>query len=373
MQKLKNIFQLGVKELRGLARDPLLIGLILYVFSVGVYVAATAAPDSIMNAAIAIVDEDDSQLSNRIADAFLPPRFMPPARISRPEIDPGMDEGKYTFVLVIPYRFQKDVLAGKSPELQLNVDATRMSQAFTGSGYVQQIALEEIAKFVNRDDETSTTELARVVMRNRFNPNLTQSWFGSIVELINNITMLAIILTGAALIREREHGTLEHLLVMPVTSFEIMASKVWSMALVVLVAAGLSLLIVIEGFLGVPVEGSIPLFLFGMALHLFAATSMGIFLASVAQNMPQLGMLLILVLMPMQMLSGGVTPRESMPEGVQFFMQAAPTTHFVEFSQAILFRGAGFDVVWKSFLMLSIIGSILFVVSWIRFRKTVTS
>ncbi len=372
MQKIKNIIELGVKELRGLLRDPLLLGVVLYTFTMGVYVAATAAPDSITNAAIAIVDEDDSQLSKRIADAFFPPRFLKPVHISRPEIDPGMDRGDYTFVLVIPNSFQKDVLGGNQPELQLNVDATRMSQAFTGSGYIQQMAMDEITAYLSRG-ETGSLQPVQIVTRNRFNPNLTQAWFGSVMELINNITMLAIILTGAALIREREHGTLEHLLVMPVTSFEIMVSKVWSMAVVVMAAAGLSLILVIRGMLHVPIEGSIMLFMLGMGLHLFAVTSMGIFLGSVAQNMPQLGMLLILVLLPMQMLSGGMTPQESMPEGVRLFMQLAPTTHFVEFSQAILYRGAGLSVVWKSFLSLSVIGLVLFLLSWRRFRRTVAS
>lgn len=371
-QKIKNIIQLGFKELQGLGRDPLLLGLILYTFTVGIYVAATAVPDSISNAAIAIVDEDDSPLSRRIADAFFPPMFLTPAHISRPEIDAGMDRGDYTFVVVIPYNFQRDVLAGEQPELQVNVDATRMSQAFTGNAYIQQIAMREIAAFLNREG-TPAGRPAEIVTRNRFNPNLTQKWFSSVMELVNNVTMLAIILTGAALIREREHGTLEHLLVMPVTPFEIMASKVWSMALVVLVTAGLSLLFVIQWMLQVPVAGSVTLFMAGLALHLFAVTSMGIFLASVAQSMPQFGMLLILVLMPMQMLSGGVTPQESMPLGVRLLMQLAPTTQFVEFSQAILYRGAGLDVVWKPFLSLALIGSILFVISWIRFRKTVAS
>ncbi len=372
MQKLRNIIQLGIKELRGLGRDPLLLGLILYTFTFGVYVAATASPDSISNAALAIVDEDDSPLSRRLSDAFFPPYFLKPVKITRPEIDPNLDQGNYTFVLVIPYDFQRDVLAGNQPELQLNVDATRMSQAFTGSGYIQNIVTQEISKFLNRESPDSVSRV-EIVTRNRFNPNLTQSWFGSVMQLINNITMLAIILTGAALIRERERGTLEHLLVMPVTSFEIMFSKVWSMALVVMLAAGLSLLIVIQGALEVPVEGSIPLFMAGMALHLFAVTSMGIFLACTAQNMPQLGMLLILVLIPMQMLSGALTPQESMPAGIRAVMQLAPTTHFVEFSQAILYRGAGLDVVWKPFLCLAIIGGVLFILSWMRFRKTVAS
>ena len=369
-QSLRNIFQLGVKELFGLWRDPMMLLLIAYSFSMGIYVGAKAQPDSLTNAAIAIVDEDHSLLSERITDAFLPPMFLKPVEITRPEIDPGMDKGKYTFVVVFPVNFERDVLAGRDPNVQINVDATRMSQAFTGGGYIQQIIAQETAKFLAKS-KADTSSLANAVIRNRFNPNLTQSWFAAAVQLINNISMLAIILTGAALIRERECGTLEHLLVLPLNSFEIMASKIWSMALVVLVSACLSQLIVIEWIMGVPVDGSRLLFICGMALYLFAVTSLGIFLACVASNMPQLGILLILVLMPMEMLSGGSTPLESMPVVIQKVMMFSPTTQFVSFCQALLYRGAGLDVVWKEMLALTGIGGVLFAYSWIRFKRSV--
>ena len=369
-QTLKNIFFLGVKELRGLFRDYMLLILIVYSFSLGIYITGNAANDTITNAAIAVVDEDRSQLSERIIDAFFPPMFRHAKEIKLEEIDPAMDAGKYTFVMVIPSDFEKDVLAGRTPTIQLNIDATRMSQAFSGGGYIQQIINKEVKSYLK--SETSAADLpVETVIRNRYNANLTQSWFKAVMQLVSNITMLAIILTGAALIRERENGTLEHLLVMPVTAFEIMFSTVWSMMLVVLAASLVSLIVVIMQMMHVPVNGSIWLFGCGVALHLFAVTSLGIFLACVAQNMPQLGMLLILVLLPMQMLSGGSTPMESMPEWVQQVMQAAPTTHFVEFCQAILFRGAGIEVVWKPFLKLFIIGSLLFMFSLARFRKSV--
>lgn len=341
---LANVYRLGVKELWSLWRDPMMLVLIVYVFSLGVYTSATAMPETLHNAPIAIVDEDASPLSQRIASAFYPPQFTAPDMISLPEVDPGMDAGRYTFVLVIPPGFQRDVLAGRTPDLQLNVDATRMSQAFTGSGAVQQIAMGEVAEFVQRT-RGSAVPPVDLALRTRFNPALEQSWFGGMMQIINQITMLSIILTGAALIREREHGTIEHLLVMPVTPTEIMLSKVWSMGLVVLVAACLSLNVVVRGLIGVPVEGSLALFFAGAALCLFATTSMGIFIATLARNMPQFGMLLILVMLPLQMLSGGSTPRESMPEAVQTIMLAAPTTHFVELGQAILYRGAGIEVV----------------------------
>lgn len=371
MRHLANIYRLGVKELWSLARDPMMLVLIVVSFTLMIYTAATAVPETLHNAPIAVVDEDQSPLSARIVSAFYPPHFTPPQHVTPAQADAGMDAGLYTFSINIPPNFQRDVLAGRPAQIQLNVDATRMSQAFTGSSYIQQIITDEINEFVRR--YRAPTELpVELAVRMRFNPNLTQSWFGALMEIINNVTMLSIILTGAALIREREHGTIEHLLVMPVTPTEIMVAKVWSMGLVVLVSAGLSLTFVVRGLLHVPIEGSVALFLAGVALHLFATTSMGIFMATLARSMPQFGMLLVLVLLPLQMLSGGTTPRESMPAFVQNIMLAAPTTHFVELGQAILYRGAGISVVWQPFLALALIGAVLFALSLARFRKTLS-
>ena len=367
---LANIYRLGVKELWSLWRDPMMLVLIVYVFTGAVYMAATAMPETLHKTPIAIVDEDDSPLSRHIVSAFYPPQFIVPEMIPMSGMDPGMDEGRHTFALYIPQGFQRDVLAGRSPELQLNVDATRMSQAFAGSGAVQQIVLGEVNEFVQRQRGGSAPPVD-LALRARFNPALDKSWFGGLMQIINYITMLSIVLTGAALIREREHGTVEHLLVMPVTPAEIMLAKVWAMALVVLVATWVSLTVVIRWAIGVPIEGSIPLFLLGTVLHLFATTSMGIYMATLARSMPQFGLLMVLTMMPLEMLSGGATPRESMPLWVQYVMSLAPTTHFTELSQAILYRGAGLSVVWSSLVWLLAIGAVLFALALARFRKTI--
>ncbi len=368
---LANIYRLGIKELWSLWRDPAMLVLIIFVFTVSVYTSATAAPETLQNAPIAVVDEDASPLSQRLVSAFYPPYFIGPHMIELPQVDPGMDAGLFTFVLVIPPNFQRDVLANASPSLQLNVDATRMSQAFLGAGAVQQIVTGEVNEFVRRvrGDAILPVDLAT---RMRFNPSLDKSWFGALMQIINEIAMISIILTGAALIREREHGTVEHLLVMPVTPTEIMVSKIWAMGLVVLAASCLSLNVVVRGLLAVPIEGSLWLFFAGAALCLFATTSMGIFLATIARNMPQFAMLMMLTISPMQTLSGGATPRENMPEFVQTVMLAAPTTHFVEIGQAILYRGAGFEVVWQPFLWLAGIGTVMFLGSLARFRRTIS-
>lgn len=367
--RVANILQLGIKELRGLLRDPMLLVLIVYSFTLSIYTAATAMPETLNKAPIAIVDEDNSPLSARIIGAFQAPYFARPEIITAAEMDQRMDAGQDTFALDVPPNFQRDLLAGRSPTIQLNVDATRMSQAFGGSGYIQNIVTSEVNEFVQRY-RGSVAPPVDLVLRARFNPELNKGWFGAVMNVISGITMLSIVLTGAALIREREHGTIEHLLVMPITPFEIMTSKVWSMGLVVFAASTFSLIVVVQGLLAVPIEGSLPLFLLSAALQLFATTSLGIFLATIAGSMPQFGLLLMMVLLPLQVLSGGMTPRESMPEIVQFIMLAAPNTHFVMAAQAILYRGAGVDVVWPQFIALFVIGAIFFRFSLSRFRKS---
>lgn len=369
-RRLANVLHLGVKELRSLRRDPLMLFFIVFAFSVAIYSAASVSME-LHKAPVAIVDEDRSQLSTAIVAALLPPHFRVTEVSGMAEADARMDRGQFTFALDFPPYFQRDVRAGKLPALQLNVDATQTSQAFIGTAYIQSIVAAETARFLGErgDGAGPGVDLA---LRMRFNPNLTSKWFSAVMELINNITMLGIILTGAAVIREREHGTVEHLLSMPLSPAEIMAAKIWANGLVVLATAAVSLKFVVQGLLDVPAAGSLPLFFSGALLHLFVVTSMGIFLGTIARSMPQLGLLVILIVLPLEVLSGGMTPRESMPDAVRYVMLLAPTTHFVSFAQAILYRGAGFDVVWPQFLALAAIGAALFAGALARFRRTIT-
>jgi len=362
-----NVYRLGIKELRSLWRDKVLLFVIAWVFTGGIYVVAKATSMELHNAPIAMVDNDRSMLSERVAQAFYGPHFRPVQLISPREMDAGLDSGRFIFVLVIPPDFERDVIAGRQPDIQVNIDATSMTQAFIGAGYIQNIVLGEVNEFV-QGVRASATPAIRLNTRVKFNPNLTSSWFGSVMEIMNNITLLSIVLTGAALVREREHGTLEHLLVMPLTATQILLGKIWSMCLVVLAAVAFSLYVVVRGALHVPLAGSIPLFLFGAMLQFFAAASIGVFLGTIARNMPQLGLLMILIILPLQMLSGSISPRESMPPLVQNIMLAAPTTHFVSLAQAILYRGADLGVVWPKFVAIAVIGLAFFLIALALFR-----
>ncbi|MCK9381604.1 MAG: ABC transporter permease [Sulfuritalea sp.] len=368
---LANIYRLGVKELRSLWADKALLVLIVWAFTGAIYSAAKGVSQELRNAPVAVVDEDRSPLSQRLIGALTPPHFKPPRLIEFKDMDRVMDHGQVTFAIVIPANFQRDLAAGHRPAIQLNIDATQMAQSFIGAGYIQSIFAGELNEYLTGRREGSEPPI-QLATRVRFNPNLISYWFGGVMEVINLVNMITIILVGAAFIREREHGTLEHLLVMPLTPVQIMVAKIWANGLAVLLCTTFALLVVVQGVLGVTITGSIPLFLCGSAVYLFSAGSIGIFLGTIARSMPQFGLLFILTIIPLQMLSGGVTPRESMPQIIQDIMLAAPTTYFVRLAQAILYRGAGFEVVWRDFVGIAVIGAVFFALALARFRRSLT-
>jgi ABC-2 type transport system permease protein len=365
---LLNVLHLGLKEFASLGSDTVVAVFIVYSFSFSIYSEATGIKTEVSDAPIAIVDSDHSALSARIHDALLQPYFRRPAMIDRATVDQAMDEGRYAFVLDIPPHFEADLLAGRNPVLQLDIDATAMTEAAVGGGYVESIVQQETVGYLQSRGIALQIPVTGVT-RAFFNPNLEGVWYNAINSLLQNVTMLSIILVGAAVIRERERGTIEHLLVMPVRPSEIAAAKIWANAVVVLVASALALQVVIGQVLQVPIAGSIPLFLGGTAIYLFAIASLGILLATIANTMPQFALLAMPVFLTLNMLSGGPSPLESMPGPVQAAVQFSPAMHFVKFSQSVLCRGAGIDVVWPHMAILGALGAVFLTLALARFRK----
>ncbi|MGA9767272.1 MAG: ABC transporter permease [Rhodomicrobium sp.] len=369
---LKNVYYLSIKELRSIRADYILLVLVAYTFTIAVYTIATGASTNPKNLTVGVVDEDHSNLSRQFLDVLnRPPLFKRSVLINANEIDPIMNAGKMIFVLEIPPRFQEDLLAGRKVSLQLNVDATAMAPAGNGALYIQNVLMQEILNYL-ASQEIALPALANVVVRAKFNPQFSSSWFNGVMQVVNNITMLTVILTGAALIREREHGTVEHLLVMPVVPPEIMWSKIIANGLVILIATALSLLFVIEQWLGIPIAGSKILFLFGAMLYTICAATLGILLGTITSTMGQFALLAAPILLVIQMLSGGMTPMEGEPVWMQYLMRIIfPTPHFVDFSQAVLFRGADFSIVWPQLAAVAAIGSVYFAFSLKRFRQVI--
>ena len=370
MRSLLNIWWLGLKELRSLCSDLVMVLFVAYAFTMAIYVQATGTSNEVNNASIAFVDEDDSALSMEMMNAFYPPRFQRPALIAAEDVEDAMDKGRFMFVVDIPPDFENDLRAQRQPEIQLNIDATAMQQAGIGSNYIKNILNDRISSFMRRQDKVDNQPV-RLVVRKMFNPNGTSAWFTSVVAIINQITLLTVVLTGAAVIREREHGTLEHLLVMPLNSFEIALAKVWANGLVILIATATSLYLVVHKALAVPFAGSVPLWFAGVILYLFFATALGIFLGTIARSMAQFALLIILVIVVLQLLSGGSTPVESQPTWLQYLTFLLPSRHFVSFSQIIIYRGGGWNAVWQQFLIVAAVGVGFFYYSLTLFRKSI--
>lgn len=372
LSSLWRIAKLSGKEFRSLLADPVLVAIIVYVFTVAVVQVATGLKFEVESAQVAVVDEDHSDLSRRIVASLLPPLFKTADVIAPSQIDPGMDSGRYVFVVEIPPKFEAEALAGKTPSIQINVDATAMALAGNGAVYIQQIINRETAAFLTRSDQTGVAPVDLVV-RSKFNPNLNSMWFTAVMEVINNVAILSIILTGSALIREREHGTIEHLLVMPVTPVEIMLAKIVANGAVIVGASLASLLVVVHWGLGIPIAGSVTLFVAGSILFMISVTALGLLLATFARTMPQFGLLSLPVIIILYLLSGSTTPLETMPDWLQFVMKFTPNTHFVAFAQAVLYRGAGIDQVWPQMLVMAVLGVATLALCRKRFTATISA
>jgi ABC-2 type transport system permease protein len=370
---LANIYRLMIKELRSFRSDPIMLLLVAYSFTIAIYAAATGASTEATNLSIGIVDEDHSDLSRGIADGLTPPTFKQVIQLAPTEIDSAMNAQRVLFVIEIPTKFESDILSGRQPTVEIDVDATAAAQAFNGMTYIQNVVTSYVTDFITRR-EGVTAAPTKVVTKVKFNPNLKSSWFTSVMQIISNLTMITVMLTGAALIREREQGTVEHLLVMPVVPVEIMLSKILANGIVIVVSAGLSLLFVVQWWLQVPITGSILLFLGGSCFYVFTVAALGIALGTIASTMAQFGLLSIPVLLVMMLLSGSTTPLESMPVWLKYVMLViSPTPHFVIFAQDVIYRGADASIVWPEVVATIAIGSVFFGVALYRFRRVIFS
>ncbi len=365
---IKNTFHLTIKEFRSLFSDPVLLGLIVYMFTFGVWTAVSASSTELKNAAIAIADHDQSTLSKQLRDSLLAPNFKPPIDITIDEIDRHMDTGRYTFVLDIPANYEKDLLAGYAPKIQLLVDATAMTQAAIGTAYIQRIFGSEIQKFMRQN--TQQEGPIRSAIQVLYNPNHSSQWFMGAMQVVGNISLITLLLSGAAVIRERERGTIEHLLVMPVSSSEIALAKIIANGIIILTVALLSIYFVVHIGLDVPIRmSSLPLFALGIAAFLFSMASLGILLAILAPSMPQFGLLCIPVYIVMYMLSGAAAPIDNMPTIIQMLTQFSPQTVLSSFAQEVLFKHADISLVSTHLIKMFAAGAIFLSIALLQFKS----
>lgn len=363
------------KEVLQFLRDPIMMAILIYAFILGVRNAGTSVSMQIEHAPIAFIDNDRSQASRELIYSFQEPWFSPYGVISGPrEGQRLLDSGKVMAVIDIPPQFEQYLLRGDPKSIQLQLDAGNSSIAEIVEGYVSQVVapLGKSYGLKSLGISASASSLPPGLIDDHriwFNPNLLDSWFQSVCQLIQVITMLALLLPAAAMVREKERGTIEQLTVSPLSPLQIILPKVISMTIAIIIGCCLSLFIVIGPMFNVPMKGSLLLFFFITAIYVFSMTGIGVFIASISRNLAQVGLLSIMLLTPMIYLSGKFTPPEAMPGALLAVMYVQPTYYYLNIVFGILLKGAGWQILWQQILIMTVLGSIIFLAAIRRFSR----
>lgn len=369
------LFVMTRKELLQLRRDIPLVLFLVYSFSLSVYISGVGISMQVSNASLLVHDGDHSESSRELIHRFREPYFQFHGEVQNPRDGiERLDQGTAMVFLDIPQRFHESI-AGREPvSVQLQVDTTNAPQGLSAASYAARIVggfSSDVASVRLGDISDGRMDLPNVESAHRvwYNQNQNETWYQSISHILRMITLFAFLLPAAALVREKEHGTVEQLLVSPITPLQIMLSKVLAMTLVTLAATALAIAVVLKPVFGVPVKGSMTLFFVLTALYSFATAGLGLFAATVTRNQAQVGMIALLVISPMLLLSGIATPFEAMPSWVQSIMALSPLRYYVDVTYGILLKGVGLDVLWDSILAMALLGGTLFGLGLWRFRK----
>ena len=363
------------KEMLQLFRDVPIVGFLVYSFTLAIYITGNGIQSQLHNASLLVHDADHSISSRELIHRFQAPFFRLEGEIADPrEGLRWLDRGKAMVVLEIPPRFHEQLVTAEPTAVQLLVDTTNSAQGLSAAGYAARIVArfgQETALATIGGSEESSQDLPVIVSDHRvwYNPDQNDAWFESMSHLLRQITIFAILLPAAAMVREKERGTVEQLLVSPLTPFQIMISKVLAMTVVILCATAVGLFGIMQPVFGVPIKGSIVLFFSLTALFVFTTSGMGLAAATLTRNQAQVGMMTLLVVAPMLLLSGLTSPMEAMPAWVRHLMALSPLRYYVEIAHGILLKGAGLSVLWGSVLQMALLGGALFGFGMWRFRR----
>lgn len=360
------------KELLQLFRDAALMVFFLYSFTGDIYLAASGVSMQLKHAAIATLDGDNSFASRELAGRFQPPYFKPVGDAGSPgQAIRLLDDGDVMAVLDIPPRFNERLQRGEQVSVQMQVDTSNSVLGFLTSSYGAQIVgrygLEVAALREGMGGAVGPRVEADV--RVWYNPNQNDAWFMGISELLTVITLFSILLPAAAMVREKERGTIEQLMVTPLSPFQILFPKVVAMTLVILAGCAIALFGVLGPLFQLPMRGSLATFFLVTALYVFTTAGLGLLAATVARNLAQVGMLTVVILMPMLLLSGAWTPIEAMPPWMRGLAWISPLHYFLDAAYGILLKGSGLELLWDSVLAMTCLGIVVFGVGMRRFAR----
>jgi len=369
----RRFLALTAKEFKQLFRDVPILFILLYSFTVGVYEAGHAMSLELRNYPILVYDMSRSPQSRELVSRLQQPTFKVVRYAhSDAEVTEWLDSGKTSVAVIIPPGFTRDIADGDA-RFQVIADGTMSLAATVSSAYFAGIAAQYNVDLMSKARPSGARALPQVDARIRvaYNPNLTNSWFSSLLEVLNHVTMVAALLTAAAIVREREYGTLDQLLVTPIRPVELFLAKILPSVVLVVLLSAVALFAIVHGVFATPIRGSLTLYFAVAAIYAFAAASLGIAVASFARNMGQAMMILFLVLFPMMFLSGATTPPESMSPWMAFVSHVSPMRYYIDFGFQVLFKGNGLREVWGDVVGILATGGIFFAVGVNRFRRMI--
>jgi ABC-2 type transport system permease protein len=371
---LRQVGALMVKEWRQLVRDRALFAYVIFIFTLDIMIAAGAPELDLRNALLGVVDRDQSAASRDLIYRLRSPYYSIQTVSDRDsELQHRLDHGELRAVLTIPHNFERALLTGKIADLQLVIDASDANLSYLLASYTERIVAPLAAEHVERRSAASgrrdSWPEVRLQTRNRFNPALREAWFTTIGELIAMVTVAAILLPAAALVREKERGTIEQLLVSPLTPLQIVLAKILAMTVVILTGTAMAVGGVMHAGVGVPFRGSAPLFFAMVALYAMSASGLGVLAATFARNSGQIGLIVLMLVMPIILLSGNWNLVESMPVWLRVAINLSPMRHFVDIAYGILLKGADATTIAAPAAKMALLGTAFCVAGVARFRR----
>jgi ABC-2 type transport system permease protein len=372
----RRLFGLVRKEFAQIFRDRGLVIILFWAFTAAIYTSGRGRSTEVTQVPTAIFDLSRSPASREFLSHLQPPYFKTVAYLEQEaDISRWLNSGKASIVVVVPPDFERRISGASQASIQVITDGALAMPATVSMAYVAAISGAYSMSVLEQRASASGLTLSNLPgiderIRVRFNPNMLSSWFAGLLELMNMFTMVSLLLTAANLVREKEHGTVEQLLVSPARPVEIFLAKIIPTVILVLGLSTLSFLLVLVPVFHVPIRGSLLLFYSVAALYVFAMTSMGIAIAVLARNLAQALMIMILILQPMIFLSGAWNPPEAMSSWMRWLSLLSPLRYFIDFGYGVILKGNGLAFIWRDIAGIAVLGAILFSFSLAWFRRS---
>lgn len=361
------------KEFRQFLRDWLLVGLVIFIYTADLVICTSALSFDVRNLKLALYDGDRTELSARLVERFSTTEYfdalIPVARIA--DVDRLLDGNQADLALVIPAGFAQEVAAGRSTAVQVLLAGTNANTANAARGYAATIvggfARDMLANHAARHGIANALPSVRAEMRIWYNPQLEFAHFMAVSMIVVAALMVGVITAAAGLVREKESGTIEQLVVTPLRSHELILAKAAPPFTVGMLSLAPS--VVIAKAFGVPLAGDLALFIVASAIALAAFLAIGFFIGTLADNLQQALLLAFFVLFPLMFLSGTIAPIESAPALIQWLSTLSPVRYYMQIALGILLKGVGLDVLWPQFAALAVTGFALGTWSVVRLRR----